>query len=112
MQVGGPEGILQNGAVDESVAKTSQLLAELNFEEDEEDAYYTKDLPLHACRCVDARRPLLATAVPGYRSQTAPRGWGGGGGVAPPALPPSASHPCLIGFGRTIVWACVCLMKN
>ncbi|ELR54581.1 Regulator of nonsense transcripts 1 [Bos mutus] len=47
--VGGPEGILQNGAVDDSVAKTSQLLAELNFEEDEEDTYYTKDLPVHAC---------------------------------------------------------------
>nr|QTH36738.1 regulator of nonsense transcripts 1 variant [Homo sapiens] len=45
----GPEGILQNGAVDDSVAKTSQLLAELNFEEDEEDTYYTKDLPIHAC---------------------------------------------------------------
>ncbi|XP_013210421.1 regulator of nonsense transcripts 1 isoform X3 [Microtus ochrogaster] len=45
----GPEGILQNGAVDDSVAKTSQLLAELNFEEDEEDTYYTKDLPVHAC---------------------------------------------------------------
>lgn len=46
----GPDGILQNGAVDENVAKTSQLLAELNFEEDEEDTYYTKDLPVHACR--------------------------------------------------------------
>uniref|UniRef100_A0A3P9J6Q6 ATP-dependent helicase RENT1 n=1 Tax=Oryzias latipes TaxID=8090 RepID=A0A3P9J6Q6_ORYLA len=30
-------------------AKTSQFLGELNFEEDEEDAYYTKDLPVHAC---------------------------------------------------------------
>ncbi|KAB0406646.1 hypothetical protein E2I00_018652 [Balaenoptera physalus] len=49
LRVGGPEGILQNGAVDDSVAKTSQLLAELNFEEDEEDTYYTKDLPVHAC---------------------------------------------------------------
>nr|XP_021408223.1 regulator of nonsense transcripts 1 [Lonchura striata domestica] len=48
-QVNGPDGILQNGAVDENVAKTSQLLAELNFEEDEEDTYYTKDLPVHAC---------------------------------------------------------------
>nr|XP_033811861.1 regulator of nonsense transcripts 1 [Geotrypetes seraphini] len=47
-QVNGPEGVLQNGAVDD-VAKASQLLAELNFEEDEEDTYYTKDLPLHAC---------------------------------------------------------------
>lgn len=49
-QVNGPDGILQNGAVDENVAKTSQLLAELNFEEDEEDTYYTKDLPVHVCR--------------------------------------------------------------
>lgn len=49
-QVNGPDGILQNGAVDDNVAKTSQLLAELNFEEDEEDTYYTKDLPVHACR--------------------------------------------------------------
>ncbi|MEQ2201301.1 Regulator of nonsense transcripts 1 [Xenoophorus captivus] len=46
-QVNGPAVVLQNG--DDPVVKTSQLLAELNFEEDEEDAYYTKDLPLHAC---------------------------------------------------------------
>ncbi len=44
----GPDGILPNG--EDAVAKTSQLLAELNFEEDEEDTYYTKDLPVHACR--------------------------------------------------------------
>lgn len=43
---------MQNGPLDDTVAKTSQLLAELNFEEDEEDAYYTKDLPVHACRSV------------------------------------------------------------
>uniref|UniRef100_A0AAZ3Q755 Upf1 domain-containing protein n=1 Tax=Oncorhynchus tshawytscha TaxID=74940 RepID=A0AAZ3Q755_ONCTS len=46
-QVNGPDGVLQNG--EDSVVKTSQLLAELNFEEDEEDTYYTKDLPVHAC---------------------------------------------------------------
>lgn len=46
----GPDGVLQNGGVDDGVPKTSQLLAELNFEEDEEDTYYTKDLPVHACR--------------------------------------------------------------
>lgn len=50
LQVNGPDEVLQNGPLDDSVAKTSQLLAELNFEEDEEDAYYTKDLPVHACR--------------------------------------------------------------
>uniref|UniRef100_A0AAQ5XB37 Upf1 domain-containing protein n=1 Tax=Amphiprion ocellaris TaxID=80972 RepID=A0AAQ5XB37_AMPOC len=48
-QVNGPDESLHNGGVDDSVAKASQLLAELNFEEDEEDTYYTKDLPLHAC---------------------------------------------------------------
>ena len=47
-QVNGPDGVLQNG--DDPVIKASQLLAELNFEEDEEDTYYTKDLPVHACR--------------------------------------------------------------
>ncbi|XP_030582574.1 regulator of nonsense transcripts 1 isoform X2 [Archocentrus centrarchus] len=48
-QVNGPDEGLHNGGVDDSVAKASQLLAELNFEEDEEDTYYTKDLPVHAC---------------------------------------------------------------
>uniref|UniRef100_A0A6I8NNK8 Regulator of nonsense transcripts 1 n=1 Tax=Ornithorhynchus anatinus TaxID=9258 RepID=A0A6I8NNK8_ORNAN len=48
-QVNAPNNVQQNGAVDESLVKTSQPLAELNFEEDEEDTYYTKDLPLHAC---------------------------------------------------------------
>lgn len=48
VQVNGPDGILPNG--EDAVVKTSQLLAELNFEEDEEDTYYTKDLPVHACR--------------------------------------------------------------
>uniref|UniRef100_A0A8C2I9E5 ATP-dependent helicase RENT1 n=1 Tax=Cyprinus carpio TaxID=7962 RepID=A0A8C2I9E5_CYPCA len=47
VQVNGPDGILPNG--EDAVVKTSQLLAELNFEEDEEDTYYTKDLPVHAC---------------------------------------------------------------
>lgn len=48
LQVNGPDGVLQNG--EDSVVKASQLLAELNFEEEEEDSYYTKDLPVHACR--------------------------------------------------------------
>ncbi|XP_023810022.1 regulator of nonsense transcripts 1 isoform X1 [Oryzias latipes] len=48
-QVNGPDEGLLNGGLDDSVAKTSQFLGELNFEEDEEDAYYTKDLPVHAC---------------------------------------------------------------
>ena len=49
-QVNGPDEALLNGGVEDSVAKASQLLTELNFEEDEEDTYYTKDLPVHACR--------------------------------------------------------------
>lgn len=53
LQVNGPDEGLHNGGVDDSVAKASQLLAELNFEEDEEDTYYTKDLPVHACRYTD-----------------------------------------------------------
>ncbi|XP_020791813.1 regulator of nonsense transcripts 1-like isoform X1 [Boleophthalmus pectinirostris] len=48
-QLNGPDDGLHNGGVDDTVAKTTQLLQELNFEEDEEDAYYTKDLPVHAC---------------------------------------------------------------
>lgn len=50
LQVNGPDDVLHNGGLEDSVAKASQLLAELNFEEDEEDTYYTKDLPAHACR--------------------------------------------------------------
>lgn len=50
LQLNGPDERLLNGGVGDSVAKASQLLAELNFEEDEEDTYYTKDLPVHACR--------------------------------------------------------------
>lgn len=50
LQVNGPDDGLHNGGMEDSVAKASQLLAELNFEEDEEDTYYTKDLPVHACR--------------------------------------------------------------
>ncbi|KAF0047111.1 hypothetical protein F2P81_000744 [Scophthalmus maximus] len=46
-QVNGADGLLQNGV--DPVVKAGQLLGELNFEEDEEDTYYTKDLPAHAC---------------------------------------------------------------
>ena len=36
----------------ESIHAATQGVADLRFEEDEdEDAYYTKDLPEHACRC-------------------------------------------------------------
>lgn len=63
LQVNGPDEGLHNGGVDDSVAKTSQLLAELNFEEDEEDTYYTKDLPVHACRYHDARGRLYSSSA-------------------------------------------------
>lgn len=53
--------MLQNG--DDPVVKASQLLAELNFEEDEEDTYYTKDLPVHACRWRNKLVWLCAPAV-------------------------------------------------
>uniref|UniRef100_A0A3Q2QSE6 ATP-dependent helicase RENT1 n=1 Tax=Fundulus heteroclitus TaxID=8078 RepID=A0A3Q2QSE6_FUNHE len=49
LQINGPDEGLHNGGMDDSVAKSTQLLGELNFEEDEEDTYYTKDLPIHAC---------------------------------------------------------------
>lgn len=32
------------------VAAAGQALGELTFEEDEEDQYYAKDLPEHACK--------------------------------------------------------------
>jgi regulator of nonsense transcripts 1 len=47
-QVNGPEVGLPNG-LDKDVLSTSQALNELNFEEDEEDQFYMKDLPKHAC---------------------------------------------------------------
>lgn len=60
-QVNGPDGVLQNG--DDPVVKASQLLAELNFEEDEEDTYYTKDLPVHACRYSIQMRFIISLAL-------------------------------------------------
>ncbi|UYV80578.1 UPF1 [Cordylochernes scorpioides] len=45
----GSDLTLQNG-LDRDVATATQGLSELTFEEDEEDQYYTKDLPEHACK--------------------------------------------------------------
>lgn len=59
LQINGPDEGLHNGGMDDSVAKTSQLLGELNFEEDEEDTYYTKDLPIHACRYHEGNQTML-----------------------------------------------------
>jgi len=36
--------------VENSVASTTQKLGELQFEEEEEDAYYNKELPVYACK--------------------------------------------------------------
>lgn len=50
-------------AVDkETVGNVTKTLGELNFEEEDDEAYYTKDLPPHACRlCIDGSKhfPLL-----------------------------------------------------
>ena len=40
---------LANG-IDRDVCATTQSLGELTFQEEEEDQYYTKDLPEHACK--------------------------------------------------------------
>ncbi|XP_022243255.1 regulator of nonsense transcripts 1-like isoform X3 [Limulus polyphemus] len=48
-QLNGPEVPLQNGLA-RDVATATQGFGELTFEEDEEDQYYAKDLPDHACK--------------------------------------------------------------
>ncbi len=40
--------VVQNG-LDKEVAGAAQGISELTFEEDDEDQYYTKDLPSFAC---------------------------------------------------------------
>ncbi|KAK7481622.1 hypothetical protein BaRGS_00027138 [Batillaria attramentaria] len=47
-QVNGPEQPVQNG-VDLSINPITQGVGELNFEEEEEDQFYMKDLPKYAC---------------------------------------------------------------
>lgn len=48
VQVNGPEIPNQNG-VDLSINPITQGVGELNFEEEEEDQFYMKDLPKYAC---------------------------------------------------------------
>lgn len=43
--------------VDGGVAKVNNSLGELNFEEDEDETYYTKDLPAYACRYCGVHDP-------------------------------------------------------
>ena len=50
-QVNGPETPVQNG-VDLSINPITQGVGELNFEEEEEDQFYMKDLPKYACAWV------------------------------------------------------------
>lgn len=49
LQLNGPDLSLPNG-IDRDVCTTTQSLGELTFQEEEEDQYYTKDLPEHACK--------------------------------------------------------------
>ena len=49
----GPVAGSEDSKVDGGVSKVSNSLGELNFEEDEDETFYTKDLPAYACRCVE-----------------------------------------------------------
>lgn len=46
----GPVAANEDTTVDTGVSKVSNSLGELNFEEDEDETFYTKDLPAYACR--------------------------------------------------------------
>lgn len=48
----GPVAANEDTTVDTGVSKVSNSLGELNFEEDEDETFYTKDLPAYACRWV------------------------------------------------------------
>ncbi|XP_073243467.1 regulator of nonsense transcripts 1-like [Porites lutea] len=53
----GPVAVNDDSKVDGGVAKVSNSLGELNFEEDEDETYYTKDLPPYACRYCGVHDP-------------------------------------------------------
>lgn len=55
----GPVAVNDDSKVDGGVAKVNNSLGELNFEEDEDETYYTKDLPAYACRCVNFESSYL-----------------------------------------------------
>lgn len=55
----GPVAVNNDSKVDGGVAKVNNSLGELNFEEDEDETYYTKDLPAYACRCVNFESSYL-----------------------------------------------------
>ena len=49
----GPATGNEDAKTDSNVSKVSNSLGELNFEEDEDETFYSaKDLPAYACRCV------------------------------------------------------------
>lgn len=48
----GPATGNEDSKTDANVSKVSNSLGELNFEEDEDETFYSKDLPAFACRCV------------------------------------------------------------
>jgi len=49
----GPATGNEDTKTDSNVSKVSNSLGELNFEEDEDETFYSaKDLPAYACRCV------------------------------------------------------------
>lgn len=48
----GPATGNEDSKTDSNVSKVSNSLGELNFEEDEDETFYSKDLPAYACRCV------------------------------------------------------------
>lgn len=53
----GPVAVNDDSKVDGGVAKVNNSLGELNFEEDEDETYYTKDLPAYACRYCGVHDP-------------------------------------------------------
>lgn len=55
----GPVAANEDSKADGGVSKVSNSLGELNFEEDEDETFYTKDLPAYACRCVQFESSCL-----------------------------------------------------
>lgn len=51
LKINGPDQLVHNG-IDLSIKAINQGMGELNFEEEEEDQFYMKDLPKHACAWV------------------------------------------------------------
>ena len=52
----------EDSKVESGVPKVSNALGELNFEEEDDETFYTKDLPVYACRCVSPKRSYLGVS--------------------------------------------------